>query len=235
MKKDKLIAWAVHYFTATGALCALYALVEIASGKPKAALLWLMASQIIDGVDGQLARRYKVAKHTPVIDGNALDLVIDFTTCALVPVLFALKFQLFPDSLKMILSSAIIITSVIWFSRRDIETKDFWFRGFPTAWNLVVSVLWVLRLKQPYNVAITVLFIVLTMTPQVKFHHIMRSPQYRKYTITMFALLIVDTTAMILRKPIRHNAIAIGFIFLWLIYSTWLTIWRSLQPDEVID
>lgn len=235
MKKDKLIAWAVHYFTATGALCALYALVEIASGKPKAALLWLMASQIIDGVDGQLARRYKVAKHTPVIDGNALDLIIDFTTCALVPVLFALKFQLFPDSLEMILSSAIIITSVIWFSRRDIETKDFWFRGFPTAWNLVVSVLWILRLKQPYNVAITVLFIILTMTPQVKFHHIMRSPQYRKYTIIMFTLLIVDTTAMILRKPIRHNAIAIGFIFLWLIYSTWLTIWRSLQPDEVID
>ena len=234
-RKDRLIAWSIHYFTATGALCALYALVEIATSHPRAALLWLMASQVIDGVDGQLARRYKVVEHTPLFDGNVLDLVIDYTTCALVPVLFAMKFDLFPPGLELVISSLIIFVSVIWFARKDIETRDFWFRGFPTAWNLVVTIFWLFLRGSPWVCAgLAAVFIVLTVTPRVKFFHIMRSPQFRTSTILLSSLLLIDMSFMISNRQIRHNILAQSVVLIWSVYSIAICIWRSLQPDEVL-
>ncbi len=229
----KAIAWAVHYFTATGALCALYSMIEIASDHPRAALLWLMLSQVIDGLDGIFARKFNVKKYTPIMDGNVLDLVIDYTTCALVPVLFAMKFNLFPQQLDMVISSLIIFVSVIWFARKDIETKDYWFRGFPTAWNLVVTALWLFNSSPTINAIIALVFIVLTITPQVKFFHIIRSPQFRTTTILLSTMLLGVMSVMILDNHARHNGYGRAFIVLWTAYSAYVTIWRSFQPDEI--
>lgn len=39
-----------------------------------------MVAKVIDGIDGPVARYVNVKKYTPVIDGNALDLVVDYVT-----------------------------------------------------------------------------------------------------------------------------------------------------------
>ncbi|MEI7632588.1 MAG: CDP-alcohol phosphatidyltransferase family protein [bacterium] len=230
----KVTAWAVHYFTASGALCALYSMVEIANNHPRNALLWLMLSQVIDGLDGIFARKVNVAKHTPNIDGNVLDLVIDYTTCALVPVLFAMKFNLFQQRVDMIVCSLIVFVSVIWFSRKDIETKDYWFRGFPTAWNLVVTALWLFDLSPAINTVIALIFIILTITPKIKFFHIIRSPQFRNSTIILSTLLIAIMSVMVIDRSAENNIYGKAFILIWTVYASFVTIWRSLQPDEVV-
>ena len=41
---------------------------------------WLAVALFIDGIDGTLARRFRVAEVLPRWSGDALDLVVDFTT-----------------------------------------------------------------------------------------------------------------------------------------------------------
>ena len=90
--KEKALAWSVHLFTASGVLLAMAAVVSIFHHKPGHALLWLVLAQVVDGLDGPLARKFNVKKHAPVVDGNVLDLVVDYLTCVVVPMAFASRF-----------------------------------------------------------------------------------------------------------------------------------------------
>ena len=61
------------------------ALLAAAQGRWVAMFVWLAVALFIDGVDGTLARRFRVAEILPRWSGDALDLVVDFTTYVFVP------------------------------------------------------------------------------------------------------------------------------------------------------
>ena len=71
-------AYLVHLLTASGLIPMMLSVDAIWRGDARLALIWLGVAMIIDGLDGPLARRFEVAKHTPQIDGAVLDHVIDF-------------------------------------------------------------------------------------------------------------------------------------------------------------
>jgi phosphatidylcholine synthase len=73
-------AWLVHAFTASGALIALLALMAVEEREWTMALVWLLVALFVDGVDGSLARWARVKEKAPRIDGDTLDLVIDYLT-----------------------------------------------------------------------------------------------------------------------------------------------------------
>ena len=72
------------------------ALQAVLDGKPKSAMIWLLATQLIDGVDGPMARAVDIKERVPQIDGYVLDLVIDFVTCVVIPAAFLHRFHLLP-------------------------------------------------------------------------------------------------------------------------------------------
>jgi phosphatidylcholine synthase len=76
--KEKIFAWAVHLFTASGVVFAALALLAILDNQPQHCVLWLSVSLVIDGVDGTLARKFRVKNVLPQVDGSALDLIIDY-------------------------------------------------------------------------------------------------------------------------------------------------------------
>ena len=234
-KTKVYLSWAVHIFTTTGTLCAMSSMINILNGQPAQALVWLMVAQVIDGVDGPMARYINVKKYTPVIDGNLLDLVVDYVTCVIAPILFAVKFDMLPERFEVILSSLVIMTSAIWFSRKDIETKDMWFRGFPTAWNLVVTVLWLIGTSQNINVGIFIAFIILTMMPAAKFAHLLSAPQFRKTTVTLSIIAMITMVYMTVIAQHRHGHFGKLIIVSWAAYYLSISIWRSLQGDEITD
>jgi len=78
-------AFAVHLFTASGAALALAALFYAVQGKWPAMFACLGVALIVDGVDGTIARRFKVAEVLPRWSGDVLDLVVDFVTYVFVP------------------------------------------------------------------------------------------------------------------------------------------------------
>ena len=55
-----IIAWSIHIFTALGVICGFQALLSALDKEFNSAILWLALALFIDGVDGSLARKYKV-------------------------------------------------------------------------------------------------------------------------------------------------------------------------------
>lgn len=57
--------WAVHAFTASGAILGLLAMLAVFRGEPRTALLWLGLGLAVDGLDGPIARRVHVREVIP--------------------------------------------------------------------------------------------------------------------------------------------------------------------------
>src|ERR1700752_5244137 len=88
--QSQLLAWGVHLFTASGAVLAVFALMEIGRGNSARAAIYMLVALSIDSVDGTLARRARVAERVPTIDGRRLDDVVDYLNYAIVPIVFML-------------------------------------------------------------------------------------------------------------------------------------------------
>jgi len=144
----------VHIFTACGAASALLALLAAARAEWVAMFVWLAVALFIDGIDGTLARKFHVAEVLPRWSGNALDLVVDFTTYVFVP-----------QPVAVPLAVAVVVTSALYFADEQMKTADHYFRGFPALWNAVAFHLFVLKLP-PWVAAVSVaVLVVLTFMP----------------------------------------------------------------------
>src|SRR5690625_4719804 len=84
----RILAWAVHGFTLTGAVWASLAALALIDGRIQAMWLWLGIALIVDGVDGTLARKADVLRHAPMFDGRTLDNILDYLTWSFLPAVF---------------------------------------------------------------------------------------------------------------------------------------------------
>src|SRR4029078_2426692 len=84
-KPVRILAYSVHVLTALGAALALLALIAASRGEFPLMFVLLGVALIVDGIDGPLARRFRVAEPLPRWSGDLLDLVVDFTTYVMVP------------------------------------------------------------------------------------------------------------------------------------------------------
>ena len=172
-----IAAWLVHAFTASGAVLALLALLAIEQQRWTLALAWLALSGIIDGVDGSLARWARVKEKAPRIDGDTLDLVIDYLTFVFVPALFIWRAGLVPPDLAPWLAGAILVSSLYVFARTDMKTEGGYFRGFPALWSVVAFYLFVLQPGTAIGAAVVVLLVGMTFAP-IHFVHPFRVRDY---------------------------------------------------------
>ena len=129
-------AWLVHAFTASGALLAYLALTDAIGGNFRRAFLWLVASTMVDAVDGALARLARVKERTPQFNGSKLDDIVDYLTFVFVPAFIVHGAGLLPDGpVGFVVVAAVLLSSAYGFSREDAKTADHFFTGFP--WVLV--------------------------------------------------------------------------------------------------
>jgi phosphatidylcholine synthase len=146
-------------------------------------MVWLLATQVIDGVDGPMARAWDVKERVPQIDGYVLDLIIDFVTCVVIPAAFLHQFDLLPaGSSSLALVGLVVFTSALWFSRTDMMTSDNWFRGFPAVWNLVAPTLYLLRAPKIVG-AVAVIVLSICSLGNVAFPHPVRVERWRNITL----------------------------------------------------
>ena len=191
-----IAAWAVHAFTAGGAVLALLALLAVERGDFRIALAWLVAALAVDGIDGTLARRAQVKTRLPRIDGAALDLIIDYLTYVFVPALLILRAGLVPAALGPALAALILISSLYVFARADMKTEDNYFRGFPALWNLVAFYLFVAGPGEWAGAVIVASLAVATFLP-IHFVHPFRVRDYGRW-LPALALAWAATTAALL-------------------------------------
>ena len=223
--------YALHVLTASGGVIGMLALQGVVDGEIRIALLWLIASQILDGLDGPIARGLDVEIHAPLIDGQILDLVVDYVTCVVVPVAFMLNFAMLPEKYEALIAGFIFLTSALWFARSDIETDDHWFNGFPAVWNLAVPTFLVFDLT-PTEVAIFTLVLGMSQLTYFKFPHIVRVDQLRRVTLPFGAIYLGNLTYLSwtyskttgVQENIISEVILIAFpayIFIFGAYKTW--------------
>jgi len=176
--------FSVHIFTASGGAVALLALYAAIERNFAACFAWLGVAFFIDGVDGTLARAARVHVTAATIDGAILDLVIDFLTYVLVPVVALWRSDLMPTEASFWIGLVVTIASALYFADTRMKTDDLWFRGFPATFNIVVLYLFVLR--PPWMVSAFILLgaSALMFTPIV-FVHPLRVVRVRALTIAM--------------------------------------------------
>jgi phosphatidylcholine synthase len=185
-------AFAVHIFTATGAALGFVALLMVFAGQWTVMFWCLGAALFVDGIDGTLARRYRVAELLPRWSGDVLDLVVDFITYVFVPACAIVTSGLLPSSMAIPAGLVIVVTSALYFADRNMKTTDNYFRGFPALWNAVAFYLFVLKPAPWLAVAAIAILAVLTFAP-IKFLHPFRVRRLR--VVTMIVLVLWCTLA----------------------------------------
>jgi phosphatidylcholine synthase len=190
----------VHSITAFGAIAGLISLEEFISGNYRSGLLWLIICQLIDGFDGPIARKIDIHIHATRFDGHILDLVVDYVTCVVVPVVMFIKLELLTGNWSYFYAGLIIFTGALWFARTDQETEDHWFNGFPAAWNLVIPTFIILRTRESYVISIIILLSFLSLT-KLKFPHLVKVEFLRPITWSLAVIYFVALTALSIKYP----------------------------------
>ncbi|HMP04610.1 MAG TPA: CDP-alcohol phosphatidyltransferase [Gemmatales bacterium] len=146
LSKSHVAAWAVHGYTALGAVLALAMAVFIVEGTPaafRAAFLCMLAATVVDATDGFLARKARVKEVLPGFDGRRLDDVIDFLTYAFLPLLLVWRAGALPEP-SLVWLVPPLLAAAYGFSQVDAKTPDGYFLGFPSCWNAVAFYLYLL-------------------------------------------------------------------------------------------
>src|SRR5947209_1140909 len=131
-------AWAVHFYTATGAVMAFLATREVFAGDLRMAFVWLFTALVVDSSDGTLARLAHVHERLPHFSGEKVDDLVDYLTFVFVPALIVWRADLVPAGWGLAVVAAMLLSSAYGFASADAETADCFFTGFPSFWNVVV-------------------------------------------------------------------------------------------------
>lgn len=182
-----IIGLLIHLLTASGAGLGLAALFAGLDGAFRECFFWLAAAFLVDAVDGPLARRFDVKANAARFDGVVLDLVVDYITYVVVPLVALWRAALLPPALAAPVCALVAALSALYFGDREMKTQDNWFRGFPAVWNVLVFHLFVFRPPSIVSLAIVAGACALMFAPVV-FVHPLRVKRLRPVTLMMTGL-----------------------------------------------
>mgnify|MGYP000492180331 CR=1 FL=1 len=160
------------------------------------------------------------------MDGLTLDLIVDFLTYVLVPVMFMWQFALLPGPLEGLLFGAILLSSLYLFACSNMKSEDNYFNGFPSAWNLVLFFWVILGTSQAFNVLSTIVLCVLTFVP-IKTVHPVRVKRFNALNVLLVSLWIVLCALLFVLSEEAHFALT-SLWTLITVYFIGFSFWRTL-------
>lgn len=165
--REKLLAWTVHAYTASGlVLAGLMAVLIVRGGEPdlRLALLLMWLATLIDATDGWLARRARTREALPSFDGRRLDDIVDFHTYTSLPLFLLWRTEILSGGLEWLLLVP-LLASAYGFSQLHAKTVDGAFLGFPSYWNVIAFYLFFLHPPPWLTLLIVGGFALLTFVP----------------------------------------------------------------------
>jgi phosphatidylcholine synthase len=197
----KCCAWAVHLYTAGGAVAGIVSLDLIARDDFHTALMVMAIALFLDSTDGPIARSLNVRARLPFFDGSLLDNVVDYLTYVAIPVFFVLRAGIITnDWAGLTVASIIMVASAYAFCRTDAKTADHYFRGFPSYWNVAAFYLYCLRLPRLANAILLTILAVMEFLP-IKFIYPNRTEPLRGLTLSLAFIWAAVTALMIPAAP----------------------------------
>lgn len=183
-------ALGVHLFTATGSVFAMLAMLAAVEAQWSHMFGWLIVALIVDGVDGPLARHYRVKENWTTHDGVLMDLIIDYLTYAFIPAFALFKSGLLPGWIGWLCMIGIVFGSAIYYADTRMKTVDNSFSGFPGCWNMPVLVLFALK-PPSWITAIIMITLIVAMFLPIRFVHPLRTERWRSITVPMTIVWVV--------------------------------------------
>lgn len=213
----KGVAVGIHVLTATGVLAGFQSLLACLDRRWELAFVWLAVATLIDGVDGPLARHFKVKSYLPRFSGERLDLIIDYFTYVIVPALMIHQSGRIPEGWALVAAFIVLMTSLFHFSDEDSKTDDGFFVGFPAIWNVIAFLLFVFPVPPSVGFGAIALLGALTFVP-LKWVHPIRVERWRPVTIVMLAVWSGASILAIWRglpaSPMLQGVIAVCSVYL---------------------
>ena len=228
-------SYLVHLFTVSGVLFSFLALIASIEQNLPLVFLYLALALFVDGIDGSLARKVDVKKHTPNINGEILDNIIDYLNYVFVPAFVIYWLELVPAGMGLILSALILIVSCYTFANNNIKTSDFYFSGFPALWNVVILYFYILETEPFTNLIIIFILSILTFIP-FKYLHPFRVRHLRRISLFVLSIWMLTTVIMVYFDYLNKALLDIAFLF-WCItnfYFVVLTVMRTVQDKKSI-
>jgi phosphatidylcholine synthase len=227
---ERLAAWAVHAYTASGAVLGLL-MVHFAYQGEVERVLWLfLVAMVIDGSDGILARHFRVKEVVPQIDGALLDNIVDYLTYAFAPMVLLWAIGALPDGAwGGVVAALPLVASCYQFTRTDAKTDasgGHFFLGFPSYWNVIAFYVIVLELGTAWTTTLVVVFVVLVFVP-VKYVYPSRTETlwYLNMALaTLWLVLFAAITAALPDAPLVLVLLSLGYLAYYVALSLWLTL-----------
>lgn len=224
---ERVAAWSVHAFTATGSVLALLMVHFVYQGEVRTVLWLFLAAMVVDGTDGMLARRFRVKEVVPQIDGALLDNIVDYLTYAFVPMVLLWEAGYLPDGVwGGVVAATPLVGSCYQFCRSDAKTEDHFFLGFPSYWNVVAFYVIVFELGTAATTAVLLALTVLIFVP-VKYVYPSRTETlwYTNMALaTAFLVLFGAITSQLPDVPVVLTGLSLAYLAYYVAISVWLTL-----------
>jgi phosphatidylcholine synthase len=222
----RLAGAAVHLYTASGSVLALLIVVAAFQGDAVTALWLGLATLIIDGTDGMLARRFRVKETIPWFDGARLDDIVDYLTYVFAPIVLLWSTDRLPDGPGgWVLAALPLLASSYQFCRVDAKTDDHTFLGFPSYWNVVAFYAVVLDLGPTTIAVVLVVCSVLVFVP-VRYLYPSRTRMLRGLSLALTAVWLGTYALLLVQVPDPNPlvvALSLGYLVYYVAVSGWLT------------
>ena len=233
--KRQIYAYAVHLFTATGAIWGFLALLAIFHHEWKLAIVWMILAILVDGFDGTLARWADVKTYAAAIDGGLLDNILDYLNYVVVPALFLVEGDFLPEGFRFVIAFLVLLTSAYQFTQMDAktdETHTYFFKGFPSYWNVVVLYMLALRPNPWLNLVILFLLNVLVFVP-IKYLYPSRDTRLKSLTLGLSYLYgVIGIWAVMQYPDVPTWVVWVSFIYIG--YYTVLSLWPRNKIQAAI-
>ena len=213
---EKLLAWAVHAYTALGLVTGFAAIHAATRGDVRVAFLLLAASTAIDATDGPLARRFRVAQLLPHFRGRTLDDIVDFLNYVVVPSFILAAARLLPPP-SWAWALVPLVASAYGFSQARAKTPDGFFTGFPSYWNVVVFYIVFFGIAPASALAIVVAFAVMVFVP-LRYIDPFKTRPLRRLTVSLTLLWAAGVVRAVVAMPSRPSAPIVWLMIAYPVY-----------------
>lgn len=211
-------AWAVHLYTASGALAAFFGTLAVFEGSYRTAFVWMVYATFVDASDGVLARLARVKETLPWFDGARLDDIVDYLTFVFLPILLLVHAGTLPDAWSLLIAAVVLLSSAYGFASLDAKTNDHFFTGFPSYWNIVAVYLYAAGLPRAFNASILLALSVLVFV-RIGYVYPSRTPVLRTLTVVLGAIWGVMVIAIVLMLPDVPRALIVISLFYPVYYT----------------
>ena len=221
----RLGAWGVHFFTMSGLIWAVLAIGALNAGQLKLMWLWLGISLVVDSIDGPMSRKIRVTEVYPWFSGAMVDNIVDYMTWTLIPALFiAAQVPLGTKPLVYVALAMILMSSMFCYANTKMKSSDWYFVGFPAAWNVIAVVMWIFQTQVALNWVVIVVFSVLTVIPW-QWVHPFRVRKLRSVTATCACIWVAATAFMVALQPVHPW----WLVAIWLVAGLWIILVGALK------